>query len=154
MSESLDPQLNDLAAALASLRPAAPALNRDRLLFNAGRASAPRSWFWRVSAAISTTATAFLALVLLLRPAPTPVVTIVYVSVAAPAADPLPKPEAPPTPTPPESEPAVPPYYSWPTTPYSRLEDRVLRWGLDGLAEPTPPAAPPPETLDSLLRSL
>ena len=45
--------------------------------------------------------------------------------------------------------PAVP----WPATPYTRLEDKLLRWGLDGLAEPTPPPAPP-DTLDSLLRSL
>jgi hypothetical protein len=153
MSESLDPQLNDLAAALASLRPSAPALNRDRLLFNAGRASAPRSWFWRASAAVSMTAAAILAALLLLRPTPAPVVSIVYVQVPASAEKPPPKPEAAPTPAPAESEPAAPPYYSWPTTPYSRLEDRVLRWGLDGLAEPTPPAAPP-ETLDSLLRSL
>ena len=154
MSEALDPQLNDLAAALASLRPAAPTLNRDSLLFNAGLASAPRPWFWRVCAAVSTTATAVLALVLVMRPPPTPVVSIVYVPVAASREDQPTKPEAPPPPAPPESEPAAPPYFSWPTTPYARMEERVLRWGLDGLAEPTPPPAAPPETVDSLLRSL
>ena len=42
MSESLDPRLNDVAAALAALAPRPPALDRDRLLFRAGRASAPR----------------------------------------------------------------------------------------------------------------
>jgi hypothetical protein len=153
MSESLDPRLNEVAAALAALAPHPPALDRDRLLFRAGRASAPRPWFWRLSAAASTIAAVVLAAILVLRPAPTPVERVVYVQVA-----PLPMP-APPKevvvtpPVPLESEPQEP-AYSWPTTPYTRLEDRLLRWGLDGLAEPSPPPAAPPETLKSLLQSL
>ena len=47
MPESIDPRLNEVAAALASLAPRPAALDRDRLLFRAGRASAPRPWFWR-----------------------------------------------------------------------------------------------------------
>lgn len=154
MSESLDPQLNDVAAALAALAPQPPALDRDRLLFHAGRASAPRPWFWRISAAATTSCAVVLAAVLILRPVPTPVDRVVYVQVAVPPPQPAPPKEDVPTPPPPsESEPSEP-AYSWPTTPYTRLEDRLLRWGLDGLAEPSPPPAAPPETLKSLLQSL
>jgi hypothetical protein len=133
MSESLDPRLNDVAAALAALAPQPPALDRDRLLFKAGRASAPRPWFWRITAATTTSVAVVLATVLIFRPIPAPMDRVVYVQVAV---------------QPPE------PAYSWPTTPYTRLEDRLLRWGLDGLDEPSLPPAAPPETLKSLLQSL
>jgi hypothetical protein len=153
MSESLDPRLNDVAVALAALAPHPPALDRDRLLFRAGRASAPRPWFWRLTAAASTIAAVFLAATLLLRPAPSPIARVVYVQVTPPPILTPPKEVIPNPPTPLESEPKEP-AYSWPTTPYTRLEDRLLRWGLDGLAEPSPPPAAPPETLKSLLQSL
>ena len=155
MPEPLEPRLSEVAAALAALAPRPPALDRDRLLFNAGRASTPRPWFWRLTAASSTMLAAALAAALLLRPPPQPVEHIVYVRVE-PTPQPLPKTDAPPSPPAPvESEPPpAPALYSWPSTPYTRLEARVLRWGLDGLAEPTPASAAPPETLDSLLRSL
>lgn len=153
MPEPLEPRLNEVAAALAGLRPSPPALDRDRLLFNAGRASASRPWLWRVATAASTTLAVVLAAVLILRPAPAAVEHVVYVRVEPPT--PPPKADPAPPAVAVESEPAVsPPLYSWPSTPYTRLEDRVLRWGLDGLAEPTPTEAAPPETLDSLLRSL
>ncbi len=153
MPEPIDPGLNEVAAALAGLRPSAPAIDRDRLLFNAGRASAPRPWFWRTTTAAGATAAAVLAAVLIFRPAPPPVEVVRVVTVHdQPPAPPTPPKENEPPPAPLEAEPPVPPY-PWPTTPYTRLEDKVLRWGLDGLAEPTPPAAPP-ETIDSLLRSL
>ncbi len=156
MPEPLEPGLNEVAAALAALRPSPPALDRDRLLFNAGRASVSRPWAWRIAAAASTALAAVLAAVLILRPAPPPVERVVYVRVE-PAPQPPPKADAPPSPPPAPAEsepPAAPPLYSSPSTPYTRLEDRVLRWGLDGLAEPTPHLAAPPETLDSLLKSL
>jgi hypothetical protein len=152
MSEPLDARLNEVAAALSSLRPADPGLNRDRLLFSAGRASAPRPLFWRLTAVGSITVSAVLVAMLLLRPAPAPVVSVVYVAVPLPAEKPPPRNDAPP-PAPPESEPPERPN-SWPTTPYSRMEDKVLRWGLDGLAEPIPLPTAAPQTLDSLLRSL
>ncbi len=153
MSESFDPRLNDVAAGLAALAPHPPALDRDRLLFKAGRASAPRPWFWRLSAAVSTIAAAVLAATLFLRPAPMPVEHVVYVQVVAPPVQPPPQEEVKRPPAPVESEPTEPPY-SWPSTPYTRLEDRLLRWGLDGLDEPPPAPAAPPETLKSLLQSL
>ena len=154
MPESIDPRLNAVAAALASLQPHCPILDRDRVLFRAGRASAPRPWLWRLNATISTIAAAVLAAILFLRPGPTPVERVVYVQVAPPPLKaPLPKEKVKPPPAPPESEPTESPY-PWPTTPYTRLEDRLLRWGLDGLDEPPPPPAAPPETLKSLLQSL
>jgi hypothetical protein len=153
MSESLDPRLNDVAAALAALAPRPPALDRDRILFNAGRASAPRPWFWRLSAAASTSAALVLAAILLVRPAPTPIERVVYVRVTPPPVPAPPKQVVPTPPAPPESEPPEP-GYSWPTTPYTRLEDRLLRWGFDGLDEPSLPPAAPQETLKSLLQSL
>ena len=43
----LDPDLTALAARLAGLTPAAPALDRDRLFFAAGRrAAGRRAWAW------------------------------------------------------------------------------------------------------------
>jgi len=153
MSESIDPRLNDVAVALAALVPQPPALDRDRILFNAGRASAPRPWFWRMTATTTTSCAVLLAAILLLRPAPTPVDRVVYVQVAVQPPQPTPKEDVPTPPPPSESEPSEP-AYPWPTTPYTRLEDRLLRWGLDGLAEPSPPPAAPPETLKSLLQSL
>ena len=154
MSESLDPRLNDVAAALTALAPRPPALDRDRILFDAGRASAPRPWFWRMTAATTTSCAIVLAAVLIFRPIPVPVDRVVYVQVAVQPSQLAPPKEDPiPSPAPAESEPPEP-AYSWPTTPYTRLEDRLLRWGLDGLGEPSPPPAAPPETLKSLLQSL
>ena len=43
MPEPIDPGLSEVAAALAALRPNPPAIDRDRVLFDAGRASAPRA---------------------------------------------------------------------------------------------------------------
>ncbi len=150
MPEPLEPRLNEVATALAALAPRPPALDRDRLLFHAGRASAPRPWFWRLTTAGSTALAAVLAALLLFRPAPAPVERIVYIRVE-PAP---PKADAPPAAAPAESEPPAVPLYPWPATPYARMEDKVLRWGLDGLAEPPAPPDAPPDTVDSLLKSL
>jgi len=149
MPEPIDPGLNEVAAALGALRPNPPALDRDRLLFRAGRASAPRPWPWQLTAAVSATAAALLAALLVFRPAPTPVERVVVVHDLAPAP---PKPEE--TPAPPAAVEAAPPTYSWPNTPYRRLEDNVLRWGLDGVPQPPPSAEGPADTRDSLLKSL
>ena len=153
MSEFIDPRLSDVAAALAALAPRQPALDRDRILFRAGRASAPRPWFWRLSTATSTIAAVALAAILFLRPTPTPVERVVYVQVVQPPAKAPPKDKISTPPAPIESEPPEPPY-SWAATPYTRLENQLLRWGLDGLDEPSPPPHAVPETLKSMLESL
>src|SRR5207247_9069947 len=50
---NLDPDLSALAAALASLSPATPALDRDRLFYEAGRRAAhPRAWSWPLAAGL------------------------------------------------------------------------------------------------------
>jgi hypothetical protein len=153
MPGPIDPGLNEVAAALAALRPNSPAIDRDRLLFRAGRASAPRPWIWRAATAVSTLLAASLGAVLICRPAAPPVEIerVVYVHDQTPPAPAPPKREEPTTTAPAESEPLSYPWRA--ATPYTRLEDNVLRWGLDGLAEPTPQQTEPPATFDSLLKS-
>jgi hypothetical protein len=69
--EALDPELNALETGLQALAPRTPAINRDQLLFLAGRASARRRTAgWRAWAVGSTLAAAGLGLALCLRPAP------------------------------------------------------------------------------------
>ena len=49
----LTPADHEFEAALRGLRPTSPGVDTDRLLFDAGRASARQSlWFWRTAAAI------------------------------------------------------------------------------------------------------
>jgi len=152
MPEPIDPGLNEVASALGALRPNPPALDRDRLLFRAGRASAPRPWLSWLTAAASTAAAVVLAALLVFQTAPPPVEHVVVVR------DQVPAPPAPPkqdeAPPPPATAEASPPPYPWPSTPYQRLEDNVLRWGLDGVPQPPPAAEGPPDTRDSLLKSL
>jgi len=69
--------LNPLEQALAALRPRSSEIDRDRLLFLAGRASAeeanrtrpPRRWLWPASTALSSAAALVLLALLTLRPA-------------------------------------------------------------------------------------
>jgi hypothetical protein len=140
--------LKAVEAALAALRPAPAALDRDALLYRAGRAAAPRVRRWQLATAFSSAVAAGLAAVLLLRPGPPPVEHIVYVT--------APRPEAPPTPSDAGRSFAAPADPDpWPSTPYTRLEDRLLQSGLDGLPEPPPPPpAEPPADFKTLLRSL
>jgi hypothetical protein len=152
MSEPLDPDLKATEAALAALAPAPAAVNRDALMFRAGRAAAARGRrLWPLATAVSSAAAAVLSVLLVTRPAPPAVEKIVYQPAPPPAvAEP-----APPAPAPGGDDSADP----WPKTPYARLQDRVLRFGLDGLGEPPPPpppaeGPPPPGGLDDLLNSL
>ena len=103
--------------------------------------------------AVAVTTAAVLAAVLIFRPAApaNQIERIVYVHDQPPPPLAAPKEDKALSPNPPE--PAPPEPYRRPQTPYTRLEDKVLRWGLDGLDEPPPPLAPP-DTLDSLLKSL
>ncbi|NUQ62745.1 MAG: hypothetical protein HUU20_09660 [Pirellulales bacterium] len=82
----LPPALKSLEAALASLVPRTPSLDRDRLMFEAGRQAAVRSqagpvcrWAWPTLAA--ATMAAALLVVLLVRPAAPGADRIVYVPV-------------------------------------------------------------------------
>lgn len=64
-AEPLKPELAALEAALASLTPQAPRLDRDRLMFQAGQAAPRRragAWLWPCATAASLALAAVLAL--------------------------------------------------------------------------------------------
>jgi len=143
MSEQThDPELAGFERTLKSLSPAPAAMDRDVLMFQAGRASARRNgWRWPVATAVlASTAIVFAllwqqrpAVVIVDRPVPQIVERIVY----------KPAPEREPEPftavgNSPEPGPVV-------QTGYVRLRNDVLRWGMDALPHlPTAAAATPP----------
>jgi hypothetical protein len=136
-----DPALDALAGALRGLGPAPAGLDRDGLMFRAGRASAPRGWAWPLATAASTIVAAFLGLLLWERPEPPRVIFV---------AD-RPQPPAPDERTPGPAPDGAPGGWAL----YLQLPERLARDGLDGL--PPPPEAPSPEgpqTVDALLKSL
>ena len=155
MSEQeVPPDLSALADALAGLKPRPAALDRDTLMFRAGRASAPRGWRWPLATAVSALIALSLGVALLVRPQPRVVERIEYVRVEVP----VPAPPAPETPTPvptPADAPSLVTHEDEapPRSGVRRLEYHLSRWGFDGLP-PAPHAPPPKETPDSLLRSL
>lgn len=141
--------LNATERALASFTPAAPAIDRDRLMFLAGRASVEgvgagpglpaarrrAAWLWPAATAVLAATSLSLALMLAWR-SPSPV--IVYRDrTLPPPAVPLPQP----------SEPApveqtlvfAPPTERNPREPsgaYLKTRDVALRMGLDALGSP------------------
>jgi hypothetical protein len=137
--------LNPLAEALRGLSPRSCALDRDAILFRAGQTAAPHrsGWLWPCATAVSMTV-AFLG-VLLAWSRPQPVVVVVERVVPPPA----------PAPTPPVRQAAAPD--SAPDSPLQenldfvyqspqrRLQEHLLRWGLDGLGAPVPDPEPPPQ---------
>lgn len=128
-------ELSGLETALRELTPRCE-LDREALMFAAGRASARARWAWPCLAAVSTAAAAVLAVILGSRPAPVPEVRVVYVQVPAPAVADHPPPPAPG----PDSSPA-PGASDWPPVAAGmRLREHLFHWGLDGLPLP---AAPP-----------
>jgi hypothetical protein len=151
-----DPEVTDLESALRGLRPRAD-LDREALMFQAGRASAGRGWGWPVATAAALALAAGMAVLVFIRPAPPVVERIVHVP--APAA-PQPPPDDRPSP-PPSQEPTAttsaesaeaPGSFPYPGPP--SLREHVLRWGLDGLP-PVPDSAPTPpgDSPASLLRT-
>jgi hypothetical protein len=153
MSEQ--PEREPLESALAGLKPAAAALDRDRLMFAAGQAAAPkRHGVWPAASVALFCLSLGLAAALAVRPTET--VRIVYVPREAKDVKPAP---APPTPVP-EVTPAPRPETDAmvaDTTPtvggdYLRLRRQVLRFGVESLPE-APPLASSGKTLsiDSLI---
>lgn len=158
MSQPEEFPLKDLTAteaALAALTPVPAALDRDRLMFQAGRAArGTASWAWPAATGVLTALAAALALVMVLRP---PVVTetvVIHVPVEVPPAPapPKPAPETPVESSPATSRPAEVATSSPISPGYLRLQEQILRWGLDALpaGRPTAPAAPP-ITVEQLL---
>jgi hypothetical protein len=139
----LTPDLTALAAALGRLSPAPPAVDRDRLFFEAGRRAArPRPWGWPLATALCASVAVALGLRLM--------------SVSGPeVARVIPPP--PPPPAEPQSPPPAAPaaFAAAPArsddAPYLSLRDQVLRWGVDVLPQ-YPVAAPTTsESIEDLL---
>jgi hypothetical protein len=144
MSRIEDSELKRLEQALRGLTPRPANLDRDQLMYDAGRASVRRSLVWPLSAAGMTVVAGFLALALMVRGSPR---VVEFVQVPLPA--PLPAPPAPPpTPQPVEElggQPASveePPHHS-----YWRLHQTATQQGIEQMltpAEPLPPLPPSP----------
>jgi hypothetical protein len=135
-----EPPLTDLERSLLTLAPAPPALDRDRLLFEAGRRSARGRRLWPCATAALALVSAALGAAVVLRPAPPPVVQVITRDRPAP-----PPPTAAASSQPADESPA-------PGAPsYFQLQEQLLTRGLDGLPELPPPPAVPPETLEHLL---
>jgi hypothetical protein len=135
---SPDPELAAMEAALAALAPARSRVDRDRVMFAAGRAAARartgRGVWMALAASFGIVALAEAAFIAR-RPA---VVTERVVVITTPGG---PVPRTAPTDSaadrPGVTAEALPPLAR---TDYERLSDQILRYGLDGLPDP-PPAA-------------
>ncbi len=144
MSEQpLDPSLAALEATLASLSPRPDCLQRDRLLFEAGKRAVPRARLWLTPAACLASAALAFGATVLLRPAPAGIERFVLVEPKPKAA--VRPAEAPRAERVAQAEPAVETDQAWPAwatrdTAMS-VRDQVLRWGVDAL--PDLPASPP-----------
>lgn len=126
MSGSDETSLNAVEAALQALAPRPAAVDRDALMFRAGRAAARRP----ITRLMAAAALASLAFVVgrWTAPAPTEVEHIVYVTV-------------PPTPEVPAVVESEAPWTV--ASPSYQLQQTLIEHGLDGL----PPLSPPPPPL-------
>jgi hypothetical protein len=136
--------ISELERALGGLRPARAGFDRDRLMFQAGQASAPRRLLWPAAAGLMTAVAVSLGLFMVLRPAAEPVIEVVYVKHPVVAPQPAPAPPKSPEPQPaPEREGATTPSVLA-TSSYWRLQEIAVRHGIDALPEPAAPAATGP----------
>ena len=137
---------SDLEKALQALTPAAPALDRDRLMFLAGQAGARRAGLgWKLTSGLFAAASVLLAVLLVLRP-PQEFRVVVQLS-PFPKDSPAEKLQE----DPPSADP-VPV-----RAPESRdlavyhLRQQIMRFGVESLPAPSDPGAPtnePPLTID------
>jgi hypothetical protein len=141
----LDPDLAALSAALGGLAPAAPALARDRLLYEAGRRAGRRP---PLAACCFALLAAALGLRLATTPGPAPPIErIVYVPVPA----------APPVADGSGSSGSALASREWELPPrpagavYLQMRDQVLRFGADSLPAAAGAAPAPPPTVERLL---
>jgi hypothetical protein len=151
---SSEPNLTDIESALAGLVPVPSRLDRDQLMFNAGVASARsapvRRWVWPSVAAAFAIGMISETLILAIRPGPRVIERIVVVrepAHAAPASAPANTAELRPAPAATlvdTRSPERPSFAaSWVGTPdYRRMEDLVLRLGLDAFPERASPRLP------------
>ena len=154
-----DAELMAIESALGGLIPVSAGLDRDRLMFQAGVLSRSRSgragWVWPSVAAVLSLAVACESVFLAWRPAPRVVerIVVVHEPVAPSPAEP-PRDRAAPLLAPVvissqdvESPDAIPEALAYLTatrnSDYLRLQDMVLRFGLDAFPEPVRRSAPP-----------
>jgi hypothetical protein len=142
----LPPDLAGLTAALGGLAPAT-ALNRDRLLYEAGRRAAVRGRRpWQLTAGAFAGLAIALGLRAVTSAVPEPQVHVVYV----------PRPEV--EPQPPAAVASGSPLHDKqaivalpPPAPYLRLRDQVVRFGADSLPAAAPAAIAPLPPVEMLL---
>jgi hypothetical protein len=130
-------------SALAGLKPAPAALDRDRLMFAAGQAAAPkRGWRWPATSAALFSLSLGLSAALALRPTPVETVRIVYLPPDVKQAAPAPLPDVPPAPAP-RADPEARVADTTPTVggDYLRLRSQVLRFGVESLPDAPPLAS-------------
>jgi hypothetical protein len=127
------PELVALEEQLRLLAPREGTFDRDALLYRAGRASVHGGWGWPMATVLSSVVAVVLAGVLVMR---SPQVVYIPVERPAPTLD-----EAPPISTEPTA--IREPVALEELTPYQRLQEHLLRWGLDGLPTPPPVESPP-----------
>jgi hypothetical protein len=156
--QSHNPALNALESKLTSLTPLPSALDRDYLLYHAGRASVRGSgWFSRAVTGFLLLVTAGLSLALLVRPVQRPEPQVIEKIVRVPA-------ETMPPPAPPSSGPVNPaaPHvaaayasdneYVKEQADNARLRQQAFRFGVDSLPPPyASTVAEKPLPLDPLL---
>jgi hypothetical protein len=137
-----DAKITALENALGALVPAPGQINRDQVMFRAGRASVKAlGWVWPAAAGTMALVAAVFGGMLALRPDPEPKIQIVYITKEVPRrapTDPEKSRSRPPGRTSAGHETEEPAY---PQTPYFQMENNLLRWGLDSL--PASPPAPP-----------
>jgi hypothetical protein len=139
------PDLDALTAALGGLAPAT-ALNRNRLLYEAGRRAAVRSRRpWQVTAGAFAGLAIALGLRVVNSAVPEPHVRVVYVS-EPPVEQQAPAAVASGSPL--HDNPVM---SSSPAAPYLRLRDQVVRFGADSLPASAPTAIAPLPPVEMLL---
>jgi hypothetical protein len=158
-------ELSNLARALGRLRPAPPSLERDVIMYRAGLRAARRGPGWQIAAgAAAGLALLFAGLWLSDRKQSLPAQIVYMPAPHEEEPPPLPHeekpiehepPPGPPQPPPPiEAQPVARLPEPEPPTDRRKVEEHLLRWGLDGLSPP-PPKATPARTVkvEELLRS-
>jgi hypothetical protein len=155
-----DPALNQLGRQLRDLSPQACPLDRDALMFRAGRSSARAHWLWPVLAALATCLAVTFGAALLVQPPPTRIDEAhTYYPPRIPPQVNFPRsiisssdPDGPSEP--PGDAVAAPPrddLWATPDTGYFHTQNSLLRWGLDGVPLPPAEAAPRPAEKPAML---
>jgi hypothetical protein len=129
MSDETRPaRLSGLEESLAALRPTPAGIDRDQLMYEAGRkAGTRRGWYWPAATAALLLTTIVLSGVLFFRPVPERLVPVVIHDL----------PTAPEGFSPTVQDP-IPPPDRGAVASYFRLRDEVAEHGLDGLPRPAP----------------